>query len=104
MEIFNVRAMHCCHQEIRGHDKMRKARKFARIKCERKFAFYTSTQYWQQQLNDALSLHNGADCHHHGEPAAAAAATISNSCGRGTKQLAGAKFPYTNVQPGNAGR
>jgi len=31
--------------------------------------------------------------HHHGKPAAAAA-TISNSCGRGTKQLAGAKFTY----------
>jgi len=45
---------------------------------------------------------NGADCHHYGEPAAAAA--ISNSCGRGTKQPAGAKYTYTNVQAGNAGR
>jgi len=47
---------------------------------------------------------NGADCHHYGELAAAAAAAISNSCGRGTKQPAGAKFTYTNVQAGNARR
>ena len=31
------------------------------------------------------------------------AAAISNSCGRGTKQPAGVKFTYTNVQTGNAG-
>jgi len=43
-------------------------------------------------------------CHHHGEPAAAAAATISNSCRHGTKQPTGAKFTYTNIQTGNAGR
>ena len=57
------------------------------------------------ETDQSVSSHiNGADCHNHLEPAAAAAAAISNSCGRGTKQPAGAKFTYINVQTGNAGR